>query len=120
MTVRDWIDTRAPAPPSALAARISDALGERLKDESAAPYDACLQAAAQLLGELLVPEALGRESAPDLLAVDALVTYAFEAAAEDIERIEDRASAAMLQLAALAEGAHGPPPPRPCTPRPSR
>ena len=103
MSVRDWIDAREPAPPATLAARISDALGEHSLNDSASPFDACLQAATQLLGDLLVPEALGRESAPDLLAADALVTYAFEAAADDIDRIEDRASAAMLQLAALAQ-----------------
>ena len=103
MTVRDWIDTRTPAPPPALTARITEALGERRLSESASPYDACLDAAVQLLGDLLVSEALGRESARDLLAADALVTYAFEAAADDIDRVEDRSSTAMLQLAALAQ-----------------
>ena len=105
MTVRDWIDARVPAPPPALAARIAAALGGRQRNESASTYDACLGAATDLLGELFVPEVLGRESAPDLLAADALVTYAFEAAADDIGRIEDRTSTAMLQLAALAKGA---------------
>jgi len=105
MTVRDWLDARVPAPPPALAARIVDALGERPRNDSTSPYDACLETATRLLGDLLVPDALGRESAPDLLAVDALVTYAFEAAADDIGEIEDRASTAMLQLAALAHRA---------------
>jgi hypothetical protein len=105
MTVRDWIDARVPAPPAPLGARMAEALGEHTLNASTSPYDACLGAALHLLGDLLVPEALGRESAPDLLAADALVTYAFEAAAADVARIEDRASTAMLQLAALARGA---------------
>jgi hypothetical protein len=105
MTVRDWVDARVPAPPPALGDRIAEALGEHTLNASASPYDACLDAALRLLGDLLVPEALGRESAPDLLAADALVTYAFEAAADDLARIEDRSSTAMLHLAALAQGA---------------
>ena len=103
MTVRDWIDSRTPAPPPALRQRVSAALGSRAEDGRVSPYDACLESAVGLLADLLVPDALGRESAPDLLAADALVTYAFEAAADEVSQLESRASSAMLQLAALAE-----------------
>jgi hypothetical protein len=39
----------------------------------------------------------------DLLTVDALVTYAFEAASEDIDSLAARAGAAMTRLAATAQ-----------------
>jgi hypothetical protein len=46
---------------------------------------------------------LTRSGALDLLAVDALVTYAFEAAADDPHSLEARTSAALARIAALAE-----------------
>ena len=44
-----------------------------------------------------------RNSALTLLSIDALVTYAFEAAASDPSRIEQRALDAMARISALAE-----------------
>jgi hypothetical protein len=105
MSVRAWIDSRTPAPPAALGQRVAQALGKRADDARISSYDACLESAIGSLADLLVPDALGRESAADLLAADALVTYAFEAAAEDISQLDARASSAMLQLAALANRA---------------
>jgi hypothetical protein len=46
----------------------------------------------------------GRESALDLLAADALATYALEAAAETPATLEDRALDAMNRLTAIADG----------------
>jgi len=46
---------------------------------------------------------LTRDSAIDLLAIDAIVTYAFEAAADDPERLEARTRGALERIAALAE-----------------
>lgn len=98
MSIGDWLRERAPAPPQ-LTARISDALGERL----AAPTDDAttvfLDGAERLLEDLVARPSAGRESALDLLAVDALVTYAFEAASESPESLPARASEGMRRLA---------------------
>jgi hypothetical protein len=67
-------------------------IADRLVDSSEA-------AMRRLLGD----GCLTRESALDLLAVDALVTYAFEAAADEPAAIEDRAQRALARIAALAE-----------------
>lgn len=70
---------------------------------STAPADALLDAAATAMAGVLHEGCLTRKSGLDLLAVDALVTYAFESAADDPESLEVRTSAALARIAALAE-----------------
>ncbi|MFN2571678.1 MAG: hypothetical protein ABR537_08725 [Gemmatimonadales bacterium] len=74
-----WLDTRRPAPPSTLRARLHDAVQD-------APLGLAAHLA-QLGGALLDKVASrptgGRELALDLLAADAFATYAFEAQAEE-------------------------------------
>ena len=105
MTLREWIAAREPAPPPALAARLQDLLAERAGSGAAAAPEACLEAAEVLLATLLGAGCTSRETALDLLAADALVTYAFEAAAADPGRLEERAERAMARIAAIADGA---------------
>jgi hypothetical protein len=96
----DWLRQREPEPPPVLARRIA---------EFAAPFDAqerdaadgCLAAATSALGRVLGAQAGSRDSAVDLLAVDALVTYAFEAAAASPDRIPPLGREAMLGLSSL-------------------
>lgn len=102
MTVLAWLQSRTPAPPPALMARVVEALGDRATADVSQASSACLDAAAALLERLVEPETLGREGAIDLLAADALVTYAFESAAVDVEQIDERAELAMLRLADIA------------------
>ena len=64
--------------------------------------EALLASAAGAMAALLHGGCLTRESALDLLAVDALVTYAFEAAADDPSRIDECAHRALSEIAALA------------------
>ena len=64
--------------------------------------EALLASAEGAMAALLSDGCLTRESALDLLAVDALVTYAFEAAASDPSLIHDRARRALADIAALA------------------
>ena len=103
MTVLAWLQSRTPPPPAAMTARVVEALGGRADEDASETFTACLDAAAALLEELLREEDLGRDSAIDLLAADALVTYAFEAAAADADELTDRAGAAMTRIAALSE-----------------
>jgi hypothetical protein len=73
-----WLDARRPAPPDALAARLhalADASPLALPDHLAALGLALLRRVSARPGD-------GRALALDLLAADALVTYAFEAQAE--------------------------------------
>ena len=79
-----WILAREPAAPAVLAARL-EAFARALPD---AAFDASLTQAMSALGILALESSLGRgetgdEAALDLLAADAFVTYAFEAAVEE-------------------------------------
>ncbi len=95
-----WLRARTPVPPPQLIARIEAmTAGVAGRDASA---DVFLAAAEAAMGGLLRDGCLTRESALDLLAIDALVTYAFEAAADDPERLDDRAARALSRVSALA------------------
>ena len=102
MTVGDWLSARTPAAPLPLAARLHAALDARLNERSTRAHEAVLETAESLLAELIALECAQRDRALDLLAVDALVTYAFEAAAESPDTLAERATDAMLAIARLA------------------
>lgn len=65
--------------------------------------DLLLAASDRLVADLLRPEGSTRDSALDLLAADALMTYAMEAAAGEMQTLEQRAAAAMSRISAIAE-----------------
>ncbi len=99
MTLGEWLDERTPAPPPRLAARIGAVLGDRVtRDSNQAPV-LFVDAAEELLRDLLARPSAGRASALDLLTVDALVTYAFEAASDAPETVSDLSTLAMTRLA---------------------
>lgn len=110
MTLADWLDARTPAPPRALRARIRGALapvlrvdvsdGEEGKGRRA--HAEMLKAAEALLVLVVQGDSTGRDAALDLLSADALMTYAFEAAADEPESIAALADAAMLSIGTLA------------------
>ena len=99
--MREWLAERRPAPPAALVARIEAVLGDAANEQAGRAAEICLRAAEGLVSELLRGDCGARESALDLLAADALVTYAFEAAAETPETLATTASAAMQRIASL-------------------
>ena len=100
-TVGSWLATLTPTPPAALRARLSELLSPYLAQPISQVPDACLEAGEHLLRELLVSGSTSRGSALDLLAVDSLVTYAFQATAAVPEQLEWRAAQAMERIAAL-------------------
>ena len=102
MTLDAWLQSRVPAPPPALAKRIREALSATSSPPEAPSAEVLLHAGEQLLATLLGADHLTRNAAVDLLTADALVTYAFEAAASEPDRIQQRAQEAMARLAALA------------------
>lgn len=97
-----WLAERQPAPPPALAARLRDALAGVSGPADDAVAERCLAAGEHLLAGLLARDCGSRDAALDLLAADALVTYAFEAASTEPARLEERAARAMTNLAAAA------------------
>jgi hypothetical protein len=99
--VAAWLRARSPEPPSQLLARIDEMLAAYPAEGP--PVDALLAVAETAMTGLLRDGCLTRESALDLLAVDALVTYAFEAAADDPETLDARTTRALARIAALAE-----------------
>ena len=97
-TLGEWLDARTPPPPDALRARIRDVLGDRLGAPASEAHAACLAAGGRLLTSLLERERASRADALDLLTADALVTYAFEAAADHPETLDARTTEAMRRL----------------------
>lgn len=100
-TVRDWVAAVTPPPPASLAARLAAVLaphGDRPAGEVPA---CCLEAGEALLEEILASGSTSRDTALDLLTVDALVTYAFQEAAGDTASLEERAARAMARIAEL-------------------
>jgi hypothetical protein len=106
VTLAEWLDGRTPKAPVTLAERVRAALGPALGrdlDAGRGPIHATLlDAAISLLSATPGCESPERSAALDLLAADALVTYAFEMAAEVPEEIDSLADSAMRELGALA------------------
>lgn len=99
MTLARWLEHREPAPPPALAERLQSLLAPY--DDADDPTEAMLAAAECLIERLLHDRTASRVAALDLLAVDALVTYAFELASDEPEGLERRADDAMHRIAML-------------------
>lgn len=96
-----WLATREPPPPAELRERV-----RLLAGGAGAPGDdraeALIAAARRALDGLIATGSMDRASALDLLAVDALVTYAFEAAAATPAMVPSMARDAMASLSASA------------------
>jgi hypothetical protein len=109
VTAEEWLSTRSPRPPDALLRRVRALVAPAGSASPPHAPDVYLAAAEQLLARLLREGCAARDSALDLLAADALVTYAFEAAAEAPGEIPRRAEAAMGRIAGIADAATGRP-----------
>jgi hypothetical protein len=100
-TVGDWLASRTPPPPALLHARITTALGADSARSIVDTEAGCLNAAERVLARLFTAGFSGRTDAPDLLAADALVTYALEFAAENPGDFGSRATSAMRRFGEL-------------------
>ena len=103
MTLKQWVESRTPMPPPALMRRMHPALTRVDAAGATTPDRAALDAALELAQEILGDGNAARGGAITLLAADALVTYAFEAAADDPDRLDALAVEAMNRIAATAE-----------------
>jgi hypothetical protein len=99
--IEAWLAARRPVPPAALADRVTD-LVTRAGSEADDHPTTCIRAAVAALERLVRERDAGRGSALDLLAIDALVTYAFEAAADTPESLDQLAHDAMVTLSQVA------------------
>jgi hypothetical protein len=106
-TVGEWIAGVDPAPPPALHARLTALLSAASHRPVSELPEACLEAGERLLDSLLASGSTSRATALDLLAVDSLVTYAFQVAADSPEQMEERAARAMARIAALPGALRG-------------
>jgi hypothetical protein len=102
MTLQQWLDERTPEAPVALRVRIAELVAQHPEWERMSVAEALLQAGEQLMQDVLAAAPKDRHAALDLLAADACVTYAFEAAADAPVAIRDQADAAMRRIARLA------------------
>jgi hypothetical protein len=101
VTVADWLRERDPAPPARLIARIETALGVRAAEPATNATEIFLESCEALLADVAARLSPGRESALELLAADALATYALEAASDSPATFEVQAHDAMKRLAAI-------------------
>lgn len=102
-TVGEWFSQLEPAPPPALALELKRLLTLHAGRPVADVTEVCLETGEGLLKELMSSGSTERGTALTLLSVDALVTYAFEAASYDAGRIDSRAANAMQRISALGE-----------------
>jgi hypothetical protein len=101
MTIGEWLATRVPAPPPTLMTSIRQLLGDAANEDARYVSARCLAVAEVAVTRLLREGRVGRESATELLAADALVTFAFEGAADDPDQAVDLARGAMARLARI-------------------
>ena len=98
MTLRDWLDSREPAAPHRLAERIRNELAAHGTLDSPVDPSHLTSAGIAIIRDLESRDCTGREAALDLLAADALVTYAFEAAAASAKDLRAAADLTLAQL----------------------
>lgn len=101
MTLAVWLAARVPPPPPALAARLQ--LLTASSDGRDGISDALVVASGDVLRRVLHGGQIAREVALDLLAADALATYAFEAAGDAPADLDGRCSWAMRYFSSIAD-----------------
>ncbi len=99
-----WIASRTPKAPDRLVERVREVIATHPEWERLPVAEALVSAGESLLAEVLADRDGGaRDAALDLLAADACITWAFEAAADNPESLVKRAEDAMRRLAAVAK-----------------
>jgi hypothetical protein len=98
-SVAAWFETRSADVPPELAERVRDALAACGSSDTVP--GAAISAATTLLRDVLRDAPMSRAHALDVLAADALMTYAFEGAAAVPERFPELAEDAMTRIADL-------------------
>ena len=103
MSLQFWLDARLPEAPAALRGRIAELVAEHPEWETMPRQHALMAASEILMNDVLAAAPKDRDAALDLLAGDACVTYAFEAAADAPAELGALADQAMQRIAKLAD-----------------
>jgi hypothetical protein len=103
VTLQSWLDARLPPAPEALRGRIAELVAEHPEWEAMPRQQALLLASELLMQDVLAATPNDRKAALGLLAGDACVTYAFEAAADVPGELGTLADQAMQRIAKLAD-----------------
>jgi hypothetical protein len=109
MTIGEWLANRKPEPPAELFSTLRGMLGHEVEADASSAAEILLKTAEQRLRQLVAKGETGRAVANDLLAIDALTTYALEAATESLESLGDFADGAMRRLSSTANDDPEPP-----------
>ncbi len=96
-----WFGAREREVPPTLAAHLRSTIAEVSRGDDAHVADRLLAAGLHVASTVAAAEAMTRDHAVHLLAADALVTYAFEAAADEPGQLVARADAAMRTIAVM-------------------
>lgn len=106
MNDRDWLRSRRLSAPPKLFDRLELAVAPVSAGSTMSHSEILASAATAVLAPLVGPGAAevsrNREVAIDLLAADALVTYAIEAATEECEALGQSIDRVITRLASLA------------------
>lgn len=102
MTHAEWLAAYRPEAPPALVDCVRSLLGAHPQWNALSRTDAFIAASELLLRRVLEGGPVARANALNLLAADACVTWAFEAAADDPSTIAACAERATLGIAAIA------------------
>jgi len=98
-----WFRAREQEVPATLAAQLRGTLAEVSRDADTHMADRLVEAGVELAATVARAAPMTRAQALDLLTADALITYAFEAAADDPAQLVARADAAMRAIAAVGQ-----------------
>lgn len=100
----EWLDLRLLGVDAGLAACISDAVPADARRRSLADGVEVLgEVAAEKLRALLADGCEGRSAAPELLCVDALVTYACELSAVASDDVRDAANGLLRRVTSVLQ-----------------
>jgi len=102
VTLQQWIDRRELVPPPALADEVRAVVAATTQSAERSVPGAALESSLALLDSLLRGADPSRAGALGLLTADALITYAFEASADEPDRLEALGAEAMRRIAAAA------------------
>ncbi|MEO7502991.1 MAG: hypothetical protein ABIW94_10185 [Gemmatimonadaceae bacterium] len=101
--LKEWLASRTPPPPPRLAARLDAAVSDVTVNSQDSIPRSLIESASAILRETLAQSNNERNGtvALDLLAADALITYAVEVGAEDCERFAALTGEMIARLSAV-------------------
>jgi hypothetical protein len=104
VTVGAWLAERTPAPPQALRERVGERLGRDADVSMERASEVCAASGARTVQALVSTDCSARHHAIDLLAADALITYAIEHAAEHSADFASEMERLIARVAAVGSG----------------